>query len=50
MTGLILDDRLVEEARRLGGYKTKKEAITAALAEYAKRRKQLRILAEFGTR
>ncbi len=48
-TNLALDDALIEEARRAGKHKTKKEAVTAALAEYVKRRKQLRILDAFGT-
>ena len=48
-TNLALDDKLIEEARRAGGHKTKKEAVTAALDEYVKRRKQLRILEQFGT-
>jgi len=48
-TNLALDDRLIEEAQRAGKHKTKKEAVTAALAEYIRRRKQLRILESFGT-
>ncbi|MFY9558669.1 MAG: type II toxin-antitoxin system VapB family antitoxin [Terriglobales bacterium] len=48
-TNLALDDRLIEEARRAGGHKTKKEAVNAALAEYVRRRKQLQILNAFGT-
>src|ERR1700677_2024085 len=48
-TNLALDDNLIEEARRAGSHKTKKEAVTAALAEYVKRRKQLRILEAFGS-
>jgi Arc/MetJ family transcription regulator len=48
-TNLALDDRLIEEARRVGRHKTKKEAVSAALVEYVKRRKQLRILDAFGT-
>lgn len=48
-TNLALDDRLIEQARRMGGHKTKKEAVTAALTEYIQRRKQLRILSLFGT-
>ncbi len=48
-TNLALDDKLIEEARRSGGHKTKKEAVTAALAEYVRRRKQLQILEAFGT-
>lgn len=48
-TNLALDDRLIEEARRAGRHKTKKEAVTAALDEYVRRRKQMRILKAFGT-
>ena len=48
-TNLALDDRLIEEARRIGQHKTKREAVSAALAEYVKRRKQLRILEAFGS-
>jgi Arc/MetJ family transcription regulator len=48
-TNLALDDNLIEEARRAGRHKTKKDAVTAALAEYVQRRKQLRILQAFGT-
>jgi Arc/MetJ family transcription regulator len=43
-TNLAIDDRLIDEARLAGGHKTKKEAVTAALQEYVKRRKQKRIL------
>lgn len=48
-TNLALDDHLIEEARRMGGWKTKKEAVTAALREYIKRRQQRRIVDLFGT-
>lgn len=48
-TNLAIDDKLIEEARRTGGHKTKKEAVTAALDEYIKRRKQLRLIELFGT-
>ena len=48
-TNLALDDKLIEEAQRAGKHRTKKEAVTAALSEYVKRRKQLRILDAFGT-
>jgi len=47
-TNLALDDDLIEQARRIGKHKTKKEAVTAALDEYIRRRKQLRILDLFG--
>ena len=48
-TNLALDDHLIEEARRVGGHKTKKEAVTAALDDYVRRLKQQRILKAFGT-
>jgi hypothetical protein len=44
-----LDDRLIEEARELGGHRTKREAVTAALDEYIRRKKQQDILAHFGS-
>ncbi len=48
-TNLAIDDRLIEEARRIGHHATKKEAVTAALDEYIRRHKQLEILELFGT-
>jgi len=48
-TNLAIDDRLIEEARQIGHHRTKKEAVTAALDEYIRRRKQRRIVSLFGT-
>jgi len=48
-TNLALDDQLIEEARQLGGQRTKKDVVTQALVEYIQRRKQLQVLALFGT-
>jgi len=48
-TNLHLDDRLIEHARRVGGHRTKREAVTAALEEYVRRREQARILELEGT-
>lgn len=48
-TNLAIDDRLIEEARQLGHHRTKKEAVSAALDEYIRRRKQQAILALFGS-
>jgi Arc/MetJ family transcription regulator len=48
-TNLALDDRLIEEARKTGGHRTKKEAVTKALEEYVRRNKQLKIIEAFGT-
>ncbi len=43
-TNLAIDDRLINEAKRIGKHRTKKEAVTAALEEYVRHRGQLRIL------
>ncbi len=48
-TNLNLDDKLVEDARRVGDHKTKREAVNAALHEYIQRRRQPRILELAGT-
>ena len=48
-TNLAIDDKLIEEARRLGEHKTKKEAVTTALEEYIQHRRQQLILEDFGT-
>ena len=48
-TNLAIDDRLIEEARRIGHHGTKKEAVTAALDEYIRRRKQMNVIELFGT-
>jgi hypothetical protein len=48
-TNLAIDDRLIEEAKKLGRHRTKKDAVTAALDEYIQRRKQQEVLPLFGT-
>ena len=48
-TNLDLDPALVEEAVAVGGKKTKKDAVTAALKEYIARRRQRRVAELFGT-
>ncbi|HTW58631.1 MAG TPA: type II toxin-antitoxin system VapB family antitoxin [Terriglobales bacterium] len=48
-TNLAIDDKLIEEARKTGGHKTKKEAVTTALQEYIRHHRQHRILSDFGT-
>lgn len=47
-TNLAIDNRLLEEARKVGGLSTKKATVTQALTEYIQRRKQARILDLFG--
>lgn len=48
-TNLELDDELILEAKRLGSYSTKREAVNAALEEFVQRRKQLEFLKLIGT-
>jgi Arc/MetJ family transcription regulator len=48
-TNLAIDDRLLEEALRVGGHRTKKATVTEALQEYIQHRKQAKILELFGT-
>ncbi|HXN22531.1 MAG TPA: type II toxin-antitoxin system VapB family antitoxin [Candidatus Dormibacteraeota bacterium] len=47
-TNLAIDDRLLEEAQKVGGHRTKRETVTAALQEYIEHRKQQEILSLFG--
>lgn len=48
-TNLAIDDRLLDEAHRIGGHRTKKATVTEALEEYIQRRRQAKILELFGT-
>jgi hypothetical protein len=48
-TNLALDDRLLEEALKIGGKTTKKDTVTEALQEYINRRKQAGVLDLFGS-
>jgi Arc/MetJ family transcription regulator len=47
-TNLDLDDRLIEQAVKLGDHKTKRQAVNAALKEYVQHRRRLRVLDLFG--
>jgi hypothetical protein len=48
-TNLALDDQLIEEARKLGGYKSKKDTVNAALDEFIQHRRRLEVIKAFGT-
>lgn len=48
-TNLAIDDHLLEQAKRLGRHKTKRETVNAALDEYIRRRKQAALVPLFGT-
>ena len=43
-----IDNRLLEQARKLGRHRTKEEAVNAALEEYVRKREQQKILSLFG--
>ena len=43
-----LDDKLIDAARRLGGHKTKRDAVTRALEEYVRWLRQQAIVKDFG--
>ncbi len=47
-TNLAIDDRLLAEALRIGGHKTKKETVTEALIEYIRHRQQVSLIGLFG--
>lgn len=47
-TNLAIDDELVNEALKIGSFKTKKDAVNTALREFVNRRKQLEIVELFG--
>ncbi|MEQ1729258.1 MAG: type II toxin-antitoxin system VapB family antitoxin [Vicinamibacterales bacterium] len=48
-TNLALDDKLLDEALKIGGKATKKATVTEALQEYIDRRRQARVVDLFGT-
>jgi Arc/MetJ family transcription regulator len=48
-TNLDIDDRLLSKAKRVGGFRTKKETVTAALEELIAHREQRKVLLAMGT-
>jgi hypothetical protein len=47
-TNLAINAELINEAKRIGGHRTKKEAVSIALKEYIQHRKQKGIINLFG--
>jgi len=47
-TNLAIDDRLIDQAQKLGRHKTKKDTVNAALQEYIRRRRQVALIPLFG--
>lgn len=48
-TNLAIDDKLLTQAVRVGGHRTKRATVNEALHEYIQRRRRLRALKAFGT-
>lgn len=48
-TNLAIDEKLLEEAVKVGGFKTKKNAVNEALKEFIEKRKRKDILKMFGS-
>ncbi len=48
-TNLQIDDRLLNKALKLGGFKSKKDTVNHALTEFVNRREQREISQLFGT-
>jgi hypothetical protein len=47
-TNLALDDKLIIQAQKIGGHRTKKETVTVALMQYIARKKQQEVIELFG--
>ena len=47
-TNLQIDGALLEAAQQAGGFKTKRETVNQALADYVRRRGQVRVRELFG--
>lgn len=48
-TNLAIDDKLLLQALRVGGKKTKKDTVNEALREFIRRREQKKVLFLFGS-
>jgi Arc/MetJ family transcription regulator len=47
-TNLAIDDGLLEQAKRVGGYRTKRETVNQALREFIQRRQRVELAKLFG--
>ena len=47
-TNLAIDDKLLEQAKRVGGYRTKRETVNEALREFIQRRQRVELAKLFG--
>ena len=47
-SNLAIDDKLLEEAKTVGGYRTKRETVNEALREFIQRRQRVELVKLFG--
>ncbi len=47
-TNLAIDDRLLDQALNVGGYRTKRETVNEALREFIQRRQRRELVKLFG--
>jgi Arc/MetJ family transcription regulator len=47
-SNLAIDDKLLEEAKSVGGYRTKRETVNEALREFIQRRQRVELTKLFG--
>lgn len=47
-SNLNIDDRLLSEALKVGGHRTKRQTVNEALQEYVQRRRRLELVKYFG--
>jgi hypothetical protein len=48
-TNLQINDKLLSRAKKVGGFRSKKDTVNEALAEFLRRREQLSVIDLFGT-
>ena len=48
-TNLAIDEKLLNQAQKVGGHRTKKDTVNEALREYIQRRQQAKVVDLFGT-
>lgn len=47
-SNLAIDDKLLEQAKSVGGYRTKRETVNEALREFIQRRQRVQLVKLFG--
>ena len=47
-SNLAIDDKLLDQAKAIGGYRTKRETVNEALREFIQRRQRVELVKLFG--